>query len=347
MSILNPLLLLLTIQSKHTISITAAYLRQSLRLAVFVWVATTTDAISQPLIEEQQRLDFGMLAVGENTTVSRFTYPQTGNNISIEGQFVLISRGTPGRYRFSGFPAFTTLSVSIVNTTLTAGETGIPNLLTVDNYIFAEPTTDALGVAELSLGARLNTSGNGGSYVDAPYDGTTVLRVDYWQPEAGSFVSNSSLIEIGTELRSTLTISVEQQLHFGTLFARSSSTGQASLSVTPSGKYTINEPESSRLVSIARPTQGILRVSGAAPNYNLTITPQAEDVLLEHTQFPNSAPHFILSSLITSPDGTGTSDSNGELLITIGGTLKTEQTTSPVIYPSGQYEGIYQITVSY
>ena len=324
-----------------------AHLRRFFLSTILLWMATTTAALSQPLIEEQQRLNFGTLAIAANATVSRFTYPRTGSNLSIEGQFVLIASGTPGRYSFTGFPAYTTLSVDLGTTTLTAGGIGITEPLTVDNYDFAELTTDALGEAELSLGARLETTGNGGSYEDSPYSGTTVLRVDYWQPDVKGYVSNSKTIDLQTELRSTLTIDQEQQLNFGTLFARSSNTSQAVLTLSPSGSYTITEPDNSRLVSLVKPDQGVLRVSGAASNYSLTVSPQATDVLLEHTESPGSAPHFILSDLLTSPDGTGITDANGELLIKIGGTLKTELTASPEIYPSGQYEGTYQLTVSY
>jgi hypothetical protein len=311
---------------------------------ILFWLATTTVAVSAPLIEEQQRLNFGILAVADNTIVSRFTYPRTGLNINIQGRFVLISNGSPGRYQFSGFPANTTLTVSLTNTTLSPS--GISESLSVDNYDFGTLFTDAQGDAELTLGGRLNTSGNSGSYADAAYSGSTTLRVDYWQPDVQAFVFNTQLIDLEVELSSTLAINQDQQLNFGTLFARSSNTGQAVLTLSPSGSYTISEPENSRLVSIVKPKQGILRVSGAAPNYSLTITPQAGDVLLEHTS-NGSAPHFILSALVTSPDLTGRTDANGELLIKIGGTLKTELTASPEIYPSGQYEGIYQLTVSY
>jgi hypothetical protein len=316
-------------------------------LTILFWLATTTAVKSQPLIEEQQRLNFGTLAIASNASVSRFTYPRTGSNINIEGQFALIASGSPGRYSFTGFPAYTVLSVSLNNTTLTALGGGFFEPLTVDNYDFAELTTDAQGEAELSLGARLNTTGNGGSYVDAPYSSSTVLRVDYWQPDVKGYVFNIKTIDLETELRSTVTINQEQQLHFGTLFARSSNAGQAVLTLSTSGSYTISEPGNSRLISLVKPDQGVLRVSGAAPYYNLTITAQATDVLLEHTESPGSAPHFILSDLVTSPGGTVRTNADGELLIKIGGTLKTELTVSPAIYPSGQYEGIYELTVSY
>lgn len=315
-------------------------------LVVVFWITATSVAVSAPLIEEQQRLNFGKLALADNTTISRFTYPRTGN-VSIQGSFVLISSGTLGRYQFSGFPAFSTLNVSINNTTLTANGSGIPEPLSVDDYDFGTLITDAQGEAELTLGARLNTSGNSGSYGDAPYTGTTTLRVDYWQPDVSGYVFNTQIIDLEVELSSTLAINEVQQLNFGTLYASSSNTVQAVLTLSPSGSYSISEPGNTRLVSIVKPSQGVIQVSGAAPNYSLTITPQAGDVLLEHTTNPGSAPHFILSALVTSPDVTGTTDANGELLIKIGGTLKTELTASPEVYPSGQYQGTYQFTVSY
>ena len=316
-------------------------------LALLFCIAASTAAVSAPLIEEQQPLNFGKLAIANNTTISRFTYPRTGFNINIQGSFVRISSGSPGRYRFSDFPAYTTLNVSLNTTTLTANGSGIPEPLSVDNYDFGTLVTDALGEAELMLGARLNTSGNSGSYGDAPYSGSTVLRVDYWHPDVQGYVFNTLLIDLETELSSTLAINEVQQLNFGTLFASSSNTAQAVLTLSPSGSYSISEPGNSRLVSITKPGQGIISVSGAAPYYGLTITPQVGDVLLEHTTNPGTSPHFILGDFLTSPSGTGTTDANGELLIKIGGTLRTELTASPEVYPSGQYQGTYQFTVSY
>ncbi|ASJ75936.1 DUF4402 domain-containing protein [Granulosicoccus antarcticus] len=316
-------------------------------LAILLWATMTSSALAQPLIEELQNLRFGKLAISANDTVSQFTFSRTGNNINIEGQFVLIEKGLPGLFQFSGFPPTTRLNVSLDSTTLTAETIGITEPLSVDNYDFPQVTTDSEGNAELSLGARLGTTGNGGTYEDYLYSGTTSLRVDYWQPDADAFVSSSKVIFLETELSSTLTIDQEQQLHFGTLFARTSITSQASMTLSPAGTYKISEPENSRLVSIVKPEEGVLRVSGAAANYTLSVTPQVADVLLEHTENPASAPHLILSDLLTSPDGIGRTDANGEMLITIGGTLKTEITSSPQIYPSGRYEGTYEITVSY
>lgn len=316
-------------------------------LAILSVTVIESRAYAQPLIEEERRLNFGLLAVSSNSAVSRFNVPRTGSNITIEGQFIMIDRGTTASFRFSGFPAFTDLSINIDNAVLIAGTSGIPESLSVDNFDFSALTTDVNGEAELSLGARLSTTGSGAGYVDAEFSGTTLLRVDYWQPDVGAFVSNSTTIEIDTELQSTLTIEEEQMMNFGTLFAQSDNSNQAVLSLRTNGAFSISEPGNSRLVSLTRPNNGVLKVSGAAPFNSLFITPQVSDVLLEHTERPESAPHFILSNLITTPNVSGTSDSNGELIIEIGGELKTELTTTPTHYPSGQYEGTYELTVTY
>ena len=232
-------------------------------------------------------------------------------------------------------------------TTLTTGASNFPESLTVDSYDFDNITTDENGDAELSLGARINTSGNGDAYVDALYSGTSTLRVEYWQSEENAYVFNSQTIDLEVELRSTISLVEDQQLNFGTLFARTSTTDKASLVLSPTGSYALDEPSGSRLVVLAKPEQAIVRVVGASPFYQLTITPQIADVFLEHTEFPEAAPHFILNSLVTMTDNSATTDANGELAIAIGGTLQTEVTASSMVYPSGDYEGTYEFTVAY
>ncbi|MFK7889633.1 MAG: hypothetical protein AB8B63_02365, partial [Granulosicoccus sp.] len=258
-------------------------------------------------------MSFGTLAIPSNSSVSRFTVPRTGRNLRIEGQFVWITAASPGRYSFSRFPPFTRLSVSLDIATLTTGASNFPEPLTVDSYDFDNITTDANGDAELSLGARLNTSGDGDAYVDAPYSGSTTLRVEYWQPEANAFVFNSKTIDLDVELRSTISLVEDQPLSFGTLFARTSTTDKAALVLSPTGSYTVDEPSGSRLVVLAKPEQANIRITGASPFYQLTITPQMADSFLKHTEYPEIAPHFILNSLVTSTGDTTTTDANGEL----------------------------------
>jgi len=152
-------------------------------LAALVYLAITNAVFAQPLIEEEEGLDFGTLAVSNNTSISRFTYPNTGRNISSEGQFVHIERGTVGEYRLTGFPAFTPLSVSLNNASLYPDSIAVTEPLTVDNFDINDVLTNSQGQASLLLGARLSTTGNGAEYADSTYSGATMIRVEYWEPE--------------------------------------------------------------------------------------------------------------------------------------------------------------------
>jgi hypothetical protein len=302
---------------------------------------------AQPLIEPLQPLDFGTLAIPANDSIGAFTYPRSGHNASIEGHLVRVAPGMPGRYALSGFPADTLLDVTLEATTLTAGGSGIPEPLQVVSYDVGELRSNALGEAELVLGARLTTTGNGGVYQDAPYHGTTVLRLDYWHPDEKAYVFSVETIDLKAEVRSTLAVEQVSALNFGTLFARATPDHQARLTLAPNGAIDISNPGTSRFVSLSRPEPAVIRVSGAAPNYLLQITPQASEVQLRHTQNPLGSPHFILDPLVTSPAGSGTTDANGELVIRVGGTLHTALTPTVQIYPSGTYQGSYELTVEY
>lgn len=308
---------------------------------------TAANAVAQPLVEQQQGIDFGTLAVTANASVSRLEMSSNGVYVKVEGQFVLIASGSPGHFQFSGFPPYTTLDISVNNAVVTADGVGVTEQFIVDQFVHAEVTTDVDGRAEMELGARLNTTGSGNSYADSVYSGTTVMRIEYWHPDIRQQVQNTSIVDLQLRQISTLTISQEQSLSFGTLFARSAITEQAAFSLSPTGSYIVSEPGSTRMVSLVQPENGVLLVSGAAANYTLTISPQTEDVLLSHVSNPSGAPRFILSDLVSSPSGSGVTDVNGELLIQVGGTLKTELTQTPEVYPSGLYEGVYQLTVSY
>lgn len=339
----------LFIQTTNTYSLKALQLISTSRclLLALACLLLTSTASAQPAITEQRALNFGTLAVPNNTSISRLSYPSSGRNINNQGQFVIIDRGTSGQYSLTGFPPFTPITVTLNNTTLYPDSIAIAEPLTVDDFDIDAPLTNSQGEATVMVGARVNTTGNGANYIDSIYSGATTMRVEYWQPDAQEFVFNSKVIDVTSELRSTIQIEQQQQLNFGTLFARTSSTAQALMTILPSGRYSINEPSDSRLVALQRPVQGMFKVSGAASFYPLSIAAQATDILLKHTEQPNAVPHFIVGNFTTSPDSVGTTDTNGELLISVGGTIKTELTGSPTVYPNGQYVGTYQLTVSY
>lgn len=302
--------------------------------------------MAAPVIEELVPLDFGVLAITANDSVSTFTFPRTGN-VAIEGTVVLVEKGQLGRYFLSGFPPNTSIDVEADNTDLTAGGTGTPEPLAAGSYDFNDLRTDDFGEAELLMGGTLSTSGNGGTYEDAPYSGPTQLRFRYWQPEEEAFVTNTLNIDLLGEVRTTLAIEEVQVMHFGTLFARTTPDDQASMTLSPGGAVSVSNPGDARIVSLSTPSPGALLITGAAPNRDLIVEPDSADVVLERQTNPAGAPHFILTGLSSDPQGTGRTDENGVLEILVGGTLNTQATADTLVYPSGVYEGTYQMTISY
>jgi hypothetical protein len=101
-------------------------------------------------------------------------------------------------------------------------------------------------------------------------------------------------------------------LNSGTLFAHSSNTGQAVLTLSPSGSYTISEPGNSRLVSLVKPDQGVICV-------------------VNDGGFP-----------ITQDFGETT------YVFNIGATLTTEPpSTVARSYHQGVYAGTFEVTAAY
>ena len=297
-------------------------------------------------VDELERLDFGTMAIPANNSVSELVLPRSGLGISIEGDIVPIEPATSGRYRLSGFPPNTSVDVTLDDTDLTA-ESGLTEPLAIDQYDFNDVFTSDAGEAELQLGARLQTSGTGNPHEDDLYTGATIISFEYWEPDAQQFVTSSEVIELETEVRTSLNLEEVQGLHFGTLFARTGPGDQASMTLGPDGSLDINNPGNSRLVLLTDPEVGVVQVSGAAANFSLTIVGESNPVLLQNTDNPGSAPHFILDPLVTAPENSGTTDTEGFLEVRVGGTLTTEATSTVRVYPDGIYEGTYELTISY
>ncbi|NWO04380.1 MAG: DUF4402 domain-containing protein [Alteromonadaceae bacterium] len=298
-------------------------------------------------INQLAPLDFGTLAITSNTSVSTLEFPRSGRNLSITGNLILVEKGEPGRYRLTGFPPNTGIDIEIDQASMTAGGTGIPEILIVDSYDTGTVRTNDLGEAEFQLGASFSTSGNGGDYEDAPYLGDAQLRMHYWEPSVGEYVTVSETVNFVGEVRSSFALEEASSMHFGTLFARGEPGNQASFRLFPDGRRDIVNAGEAKILSLSPPRPAVLMVSGAAPNRELTIETGPTEVEMKHKDNP-TGPHFVLTDLETSPDGKGRTNDAGELEIGVGATLKTQgDLTSSVVYPAGTYEATYSVTVSY
>lgn len=301
---------------------------------------------AQIVVDELEPFDFGTLAIPSNTAVSELVFPRTGRNLTIEGDIVLVERGTTGRYLLSGFPPNVSIELEVDDTELRA-EDGLTEPLDIDQYDANDLVANEAGEVELQLGGRLQTSGTGEPHEDSLYTGSTTLRFEYWEPEQGDFVTSSANIDLATEVRTSINVEEAQALHFGTLFARTSADDQASLTLSPEGGIEISSPGASRLVQLEPPEVGVLQITGAAANVDLAIEADSGPVLLEHSESPGSAPHFVLDPIKTSPEESGRTDGDGFLEIRVGGTLTTEETAETTVYPEGVYQGTYEMTISY
>lgn len=301
---------------------------------------------AQPMIDPLVNPSFGVMAITANNTVSSVEVPASGRNQAASGNVAIIESGQPGRYRLSGFPALTNIDVEVDEASLTAGGTGIPEPLLVNAYETTSVRTNELGEAEFQLGARFSTSGNSGSYEDALYKGEEKMRLHFWAPEAGEYVTVSENITLEGEVRSSFALDEKQPLQFGTLFARATSGHQASMRLFPDGRVSIANPGNAKIVSLSVPAQAVLLVSGAAPYRMLSIAIEQTEIELRHVGNPTGL-HFILSDLETAPESSGRTDDTGQLEIAVGGILSTQLTPTEQVYPAGAYEATYSVTVSY
>lgn len=297
-------------------------------------------------VEVLDPFTFGVLAIPSNSAVSELELPRSGRNVVVTGSIVLVSLGQPGRYLLSELPANMPVEISANDVDLTYAGVAGSEALQVDQYDTTDTVTNALGEAEIQLGAVLRTTGNGNLYEDGPYFGSTQLFLTYWQSDMGQYVTKGFTIELEAEIRTSFNLEETAALSFGTVFARATPADQAEFRLATDGKFSIVNPGNARFVSLSKPQPAVLSVSGAAPNRELAIDLPESDIQLRNTEEPE-APYFILNNFVSLPSSTGRTDENGLLEIFLGGTLSTQLTAEEIVYPAGTYEATYDITVSY
>lgn len=297
-------------------------------------------------VTPQQSLNFGTVSIPVNDA-SSIVIPRNGSNPQVSGSMVVISPGNRGIYFVEGLPADTIVDVMVSDVFLTRGASDLPEALEVTDYTNNELISNQAGEALLYLGATINTTNTGTPYHDAVYTASTpaTLSLTYWSPDLQNFTTFNTPIDIEAAVTNTISLTEVQPLNFGTLFARTTLADQASLVLQANGNRSINNPGSSRIVEIAAATPAIVRVSGAAPQYTLTITPQVGSIELVRETPGIGIPRFVINNFVTLPDATGTTDTSGNLDIQVGATLTTEAVDT--VYPSGRYTGTFSLTVDY
>ncbi|WP_181358847.1 DUF4402 domain-containing protein [Pseudothauera lacus] len=308
-------------------------------------LAWATNGYAAPALDVEQMLDFGILALRDNTTPSALRISAAGQAVS-SGEIIVIGGARAGEYRLNGFPPGVRLRIEIDDGTLSEGGFGIPEFFLTTAFEHPEEVFSATsGEATFRLGARLQNSASGTLYADAPYSGSVQLHVQYWSPEAQGYLTFTETLEFSARVRSTLALEELRPLSFGALAAHSHPVDIATLTLSPAGTLESGTSSGARLTPLGGAQSGRIRVSGAAPNHMLHITPQAGSVLLSHTDPNINAPQFLARNFTTLPAGSGRSSANGELELAIGATLETLADPRP--YLDGQYRGTYELTISY
>lgn len=298
-----------------------------------------------PTVELSESLNFGVLAVRSNSFSSSLRLASSGAVVA-DGDLISVGGAERADVRLSGFPPGVLLTFEFDEGSLSEGGIGIPPFMSVSAFEAPEKLlTDASGSARFWLGGRLTTSGNGSAYRDAPYRGSTGVRVTYWSEGVGNYITHYDQINLSATVQSTLVLSETQALSFGTVAAFPTSTGIARLTLSPKGEVDTVLAGGARIVPLGGATPGVFVLSGAAPNYSVVITAPGGSIQLSHAVLGGNVPRFLARDFVTLPSGTALTDSNGELSISVGASLETE--LSSAAYAPGQYSGTFMLSVSY
>ncbi|OYY95329.1 MAG: hypothetical protein B7Y41_02155 [Hydrogenophilales bacterium 28-61-23] len=302
-------------------------------------------ALAAPQIVALQRLDFGVLAIPANSVSSALALSPLGT-ATYGSAYVYVAAATPGRYRLTGYPAFTDISVSMAPGTVSLSS-GAPGAQLTVSAAATKPSpirTDINGQAEFDLGATLTTSGSGQPYQDGTYLGRPTLTLSFSVAEVPQLSYQD--IDVDLELRTSLAVAQVEPLNFGRLAVFSSPGSQASLALSPNGGVAINNIGAARIIRFGSETPGTFRVTTGAAFAPVTITLPTDTVYLVHQSQSADVARFLVTDFVALP-ATGDAKLNalGSLDFRVGATLRTEQTAKHFV--DGEYAGTFSLNVEY
>ena len=313
-------------------------------LTIAVVSQYTNHAYAAPQIETQQRLDFGVLAITDNSAPSSVVLSPLGI-ASYGAGYVYVAAATPGRYRLTGYPAFTDITVSM--------NTGSVSLLGLSNEMFTVTSpitkpvvirTDQNGQAVFDLGASLTSNGSGHLYLDGAYLGRPTLNLNFSVAEVPQLVNHD--IDVDLVVRTSLALAQVEALNFGRLATFSSPTVQASLVLSPNGGISINNAGAARIIRFGSETPGTYRVSMGAAFAPVTITLPTDTIYLVHQSQSSEVARFMVTDFVGLPATSNAKlTAQGTLDFRVGAKLSTEITAKHFV--DGEYAGTFLLNVEY
>ncbi|MDP2787756.1 MAG: DUF4402 domain-containing protein [Pseudomonadota bacterium] len=314
--------------------------------SISFWLGlASSSAFAAPQIVMLQRLDFGVLAIRANAVASALTLSPLGAT-SYGSAFVSIAAAVPGRYRLTGYPAFTDISVSMSASPINLASGVLGETLTVSTAV-TNPLvlhTDVNGQVDFNLGATLTTSGSSVLYPDGVYVGHPGLTLNFNVAGVPQFTNHQ--IDVDVVLRTSLVLTEMEQLSFGKLAVFSSATDQATLKLEPNRQVTIVNAGSAKIVRFGNETPGVFKVTTGAAYAPVTITLPATTIYLTHQSLSPDVARLLATDFVSLPTSANAKlDANGTMEFRLGATLRTEQTAKR--YQDGLYSGSYLLDVEY
>ena len=129
-----------------------------------------------------EKLNFGTLAIVDNTVQSDISISSATNQISITNGFRVLVPGNRAEFLLTSnpnyTPVYTTATVLVAETTSLTPPSEQFTLINVESTPSA--TTDGTGLATIYVGGTLRSSGSGtGQYFDATYTATYKLDINF------------------------------------------------------------------------------------------------------------------------------------------------------------------------
>ncbi len=149
-----------------------------LTFGIFVSSLLAQGAVCAQDVNVLKELDFGEAVVRDNLS-QRSIIVQTNGSFSADSAFIILQNPTEGLYQVTNLPpstVITSILITVDQQMIGPGEDFI-----IDNFdIDAPSSSNSNGELDISVGARLRTTGSGQNYLyDAQFESALTLEINY------------------------------------------------------------------------------------------------------------------------------------------------------------------------
>ncbi|MBU3016729.1 DUF4402 domain-containing protein [Paraglaciecola agarilytica] len=142
-----------------------------------VAILTSLHCYSEVITEEN--LSFGVFAIKNNSSISELSVSANGRT-STTNSIRVLRGGQAAQIRLVNYPLYTRLFISAILPQSSTVFAGMTEQFSINHVDMPETViTNYLGEAIFPLGATIETSGNGGAYLDTTYNFRLMLTVNY------------------------------------------------------------------------------------------------------------------------------------------------------------------------